>query len=268
APHFGQRRVTAHAELGGEVRPRDVQPGLIFFDTRDRLFQILVLVQRDADQLLELVVAEEFPPGQIGDGLSLLACHAEGLRGGNAWTRIVRSHRAGDQHQREQGQSQAVHQCPPSAGGGPASTAPELAAAGLGRRCASFPTNTKSSGTKKMARKVAASMPPKTPVPMERRPAAPAPVAKTSGVTPMMNAMKVMMIGRNRSFAASMDAAVPDMPAWYRCLAKSTRRIAFLAERPIRVTSPIRKKMSLVIPRSHTADNAPKTAQGTARITA
>ncbi len=50
-------------------------------------------------------------------------------------------------------------------------------------------------------------MPPITPVPAETRAPAPAPVEKASGTTPRMNAIDVMMIGRNRSRAASIAAA-------------------------------------------------------------
>jgi hypothetical protein len=65
----------------------------------------------------------------------------------------------------------------------------------------------KKNGTKKMARKVAASMPPITPVPTECRAPAPAPLEKASGATPRMKASEVMRIGRKRSRAASTAAA-------------------------------------------------------------
>ncbi len=65
----------------------------------------------------------------------------------------------------------------------------------------------KKKGTKKMARKVAASMPPITPVPAEIRAPAPAPLENARGTTPRMNASDVITIGRNRSRAASMAAA-------------------------------------------------------------
>ena len=65
----------------------------------------------------------------------------------------------------------------------------------------------KNSGTKKIARNVAASMPPMTPVPIECRAPAPAPVEIASGSTPRMNASDVIRIGRKRSRAASIAAA-------------------------------------------------------------
>ena len=63
-------------------------------------------------------------------------------------------------------------------------------------------TTTKKSGTKIVAMKVAASMPPTTPVPIERRAPAPAPVASISGSTPSTKASEVITIGRKRSRAA------------------------------------------------------------------
>ncbi len=61
--------------------------------------------------------------------------------------------------------------------------------------------------------KVAASMPPKTPVPMERRAAAPAPLESTSGTTPSTKASEVMMMGRKRRRAALMAASMGVMPS-------------------------------------------------------
>src|SRR5690606_12986822 len=53
-------------------------------------------------------------------------------------------------------------------------------------------TRVKKSGTKSVAMKVAASIPPTTPVPMERRAPAPAPVESMSGSTPSTKASEVM----------------------------------------------------------------------------
>src|SRR2546422_6337379 len=47
-----------------------------------------------------------------------------------------------------------------------------------------------------MARKVAAIIPPMTPVPTERRAPAPAPVEKASSITPKMKASEVIRIDR------------------------------------------------------------------------
>src|SRR5262249_49187257 len=68
----------------------------------------------------------------------------------------------------------------------------------------------KKSGMKKMARKVAASMPPMTPVPTACRAPAPAPIEMASGSTPRMKASDVIRIGRKRRRAASRAAADVD----------------------------------------------------------
>ena len=90
-------------------------------------------------------------------------------------------------------------------------------------------------------RKVAASMPPITPVPMAWRAFAPAPEEIASGVTPMMNASEVIRIGRRRSLAASTTACASGLPALRSWIANSTIRIAFFAARPITVIRPILK---------------------------
>ena len=100
---------------------------------------------------------------------------------------------------------------------------------------------TKNSGTNTVAMKVAASMPPNTPVPIERRAAAPAPLANTRGVTPSTKASEVMTMGRKRRRAALRAASMGDMPAKKPCWANSTIRIAFLAASPISTTRPIWK---------------------------
>jgi hypothetical protein len=103
----------------------------------------------------------------------------------------------------------------------------------------------KKNGTKKIARKVAASIPPMTPVPTECRAPAPAPLEITSGRTPRMKASEVMRMGRKRSRAASTDAADTESPSWVFNSAYSTIRIAFFAASPSSVTRPIWKYTSL-----------------------
>src|SRR5437773_1913759 len=125
----------------------------------------------------------------------------------------------------------------------------------------------KNGGTKKIARKVAASIPPMTPVPTERRAPAPAPAEIARGSTPKMNASEVIRMGRKRSRAASSAAAAVDRPSWCFSTAYSTIRMAFFAARPSSVTSPIWKYTSLVNPRSHTAASAPKVPNGSASRT-
>ena len=90
-----------------------------------------------------------------------------------------------------------------------------------------------------MARIVAASIPPSTVQPMVERAWAPAPEAKASGITPRINAMEVISIGRNRSLTASNVAVTIAIPLSTRSLANSTIRIAFFAASPINVINPI-----------------------------
>ena len=92
-----------------------------------------------------------------------------------------------------------------------------------------------------VAMKVAASIPPNTPVPIERRAAAPAPVEITSGNTPRMNAMDVITIGRSRSRAPSSAASSTLIPSACFCAANSTIRMAFFDASPISTTRPIWK---------------------------
>jgi multidrug efflux pump subunit AcrB len=99
----------------------------------------------------------------------------------------------------------------------------------------------KNSGMKSVATKVAMIMPPSTPVPMERRAAAPAPEATTSGTTPRQNASEVMTIGRKRMRAAFTAASYAESPLSISWFANSTIRIAFFAASPMRVTRPIWK---------------------------
>ncbi len=106
-------------------------------------------------------------------------------------------------------------------------------------------------------------IPPITPVPMACWLAELAPVAIASGTTPRMNASEVMMIGRKRRRAASSVASIRSWPSSYRLLANSMIRIAFFADRPMMVISPILKNTSLGMPRNDTANTAPSTPSGT-----
>ena len=87
-------------------------------------------------------------------------------------------------------------------------------------------TRRKNSGTKMMASAVAPIMPPITPVPIEWRLAAPAPVDTASGITPSMKHNEVMTIGRKRSRAASNAASKIDNPSRCRKAANSARQKA------------------------------------------
>ena len=127
--------------------------------------------------------------------------------------------------------------------------------------------STKKSGTKRMARAVAESMPPITAVPMAIWPPAPAPWAMASGSTPSTKASEVMRMGRSRMRAASSAASTTLLPRSCSSLANSTMRMAFLAESPTVVSSPTWKKTSLVSPRSSMASTAPSTPSGTTSMT-
>jgi hypothetical protein len=85
---------------------------------------------------------------------------------------------------------------------------------------------------------VAAIMPPNTAVPSERRAAAPAPVAPTSGKMPKMNANDVIRIGRNRSRDASTAASRMLRPWLRSSRANSTIKIAFLLAKAMISTMP------------------------------
>ena len=98
-----------------------------------------------------------------------------------------------------------------------------------------------------MARKVAVSMPPITPVPMAFWLPEPAP-EKSPGTTPRMKASEVIRMGRRRWRAAWMADSISPPPTQYS-LANSTIRIAFAA-RPTVVSSPTWKYTSLDSPRS------------------
>src|ERR1700722_15447499 len=75
-------------------------------------------------------------------------------------------------------------------------------------------------------------MPENTATPMARRISAPAPCEVTSGTTPMMNAIEVIRIGRNRSRQASGTACQILSPCASRSRANSTMGMGFLYASP------------------------------------
>ncbi len=120
----------------------------------------------------------------------------------------------------------------------------------------------------KIARKVAVSIPPITPVPIACWLAEPAPLLIASGSTPRMKASEVIRIGRRRSRAASSAASTgPIFSPTCSSRANSTIRIAFFADRPMVVSRPTWKNTSLSRPRSVAASSAPITPSGTTSIT-
>ncbi len=84
-----------------------------------------------------------------------------------------------------------------------------------------------------------ASIPPKTPVPIDSRAAAPAPCAVINGTTPKIKAKEVIIIGLNQSLAASRAASLTDIPSSTFWIANSKTKIAFLADKPTKTKSPI-----------------------------
>lgn len=97
----------------------------------------------------------------------------------------------------------------------------------------------KKTGVKNIAKRVDVIIPPQTAVPSDRRLAAAAPVAKTSGRTPRMKAIDVIKIGRNRIFEALTDAAKMECPDFLSSLANSTIKMAFLLAKAMTNTIPI-----------------------------
>src|ERR1019366_6055060 len=126
----------------------------------------------------------------------------------------------------------------------------------------------KKRGMKKIPMVVANSMPANTPVPIEWRLAAPAPLASMSGSTPRMNANDVMRMGRSRSRAASTAASCSGMPCPCSSFANSTIRIAFFAASPTTAIMPTWKYTSLGWPRIQMPSSAPSTPNGTPSSTA
>ena len=84
----------------------------------------------------------------------------------------------------------------------------------------------------------ATNMPPNTAVPSERRLAAPAPVAITSGSVPSRNEIAVISTARKRSLAAASAASYSGVHSSYLFLANSTIRIAVLQAMPKSSTKP------------------------------
>ncbi|CAM4168697.1 hypothetical protein PAYE108092_20845 [Paracoccus yeei] len=85
------------------------------------------------------------------------------------------------------------------------------------------------------------AMPPRTPMPMDFCAAAPAPLAKASGMTPSMKASVVIRIGRSRMREASTAASSKGLPCFRSISANSTIRMAFRAARPMVVSIPTLK---------------------------
>ena len=95
---------------------------------------------------------------------------------------------------------------------------------------------------------------------------APAPVAKSKGMTPNTKANEVIRIGRKRDTAESSIASRMDKPANLRWLANSTIKIPFFETNPTNMMIPIWLKMFMVCPKYHKATIAPINANGTVNM--
>ena len=99
----------------------------------------------------------------------------------------------------------------------------------------------KSEGTMKSNANVPTNIPPTTPVPNERLPLAPTPLATTRGKRPNIIVNTVIKIGRKRALAALTAEAISPIPALRRSAAYSVSKIAVLASKPINMISPVCK---------------------------
>ena len=89
-----------------------------------------------------------------------------------------------------------------------------------------------------MPKHVAASIPKQVQMPIAFMAAAPAPEAKTSGITPKMKLHAVIMTARKRSDAPLTAESYTLTPSSRCCLENSTIKIAFLAASAISITHP------------------------------
>ena len=83
---------------------------------------------------------------------------------------------------------------------------------------------------------VPVSMPPAAAVPIDRLPAAPAPLAMHNGISPAINAKEVMSMGLSLSIALSTAASNTVRPLLRKSWAYSTMSIAFLPSKPMSIT--------------------------------
>jgi len=106
------------------------------------------------------------------------------------------------------------------------------------RSCSDWKMTNKT-GMIKMPNATPKNIPPIAPEAMERLPCSVAPPAKNNGNYPAIKAKEVISMGRKRNAAPSMAASINVLPAWRRCSANSTIRIAFLANKPMSIISAI-----------------------------
>ena len=90
-----------------------------------------------------------------------------------------------------------------------------------------------------MANIVLIAIPNTTAAPKDIRLAAPAPVAKSKGMTPNTKANEVIRIGRKRTCPASKAESRIGLPSFRKSRANSTIKIPFLADKAINKIIPI-----------------------------
>ena len=83
------------------------------------------------------------------------------------------------------------------------------------------------------------------------------PMVSISGTVFNVKTREVIRIDHKRCFNAINVASIRVFPSFINCFANSITRIAFLAERPIRVIWPTLKKTSFVIFVTAKASTAP-----------
>ena len=81
--------------------------------------------------------------------------------------------------------------------------------------------------------------PPTVPTPTDMLPLAPTPVANIKGNIPNTIVADVIMMGRNRAFAAEIADATRPSPSFLLAVAYSVSRMAVFAKSPISIINPI-----------------------------
>ena len=101
-------------------------------------------------------------------------------------------------------------------------------------------------------------MPLNTAMPSAWRISAPAPVARTSGTTPRMNANEVIRIGRNRGPRGLDRRFEAALPCVFALLGELDDQDRVLAAKPTSTTRPIWVKMLLSMPAQATRRRSPR----------
>ena len=127
--------------------------------------------------------------------------------------------------------------------------------------------STKNIGIMKMARKVAVSMPPITPVPIACWLAEPAPLPIASGSTPRTNASDVIRIGRNRSLRRFHRRLAADLPCASQLARELDDQNRVLRRQPDRGQQADLEEHVVFQAAQRRRGSAPSTPSGTTMIT-